>query len=1029
MVPTLVRKKATSLISALVFFLVGAGPLAAQATGTIQGQVTDGTTQRPLSGAQISLVGTQRGGLANSRGQYLILNVPVGTYTVRAEILGFGVQEMVVTVSVGQVTVGDFALSQQAIDLEELVVTGTAGRTQKRAIGNSVTSIRAEAITDFAPVNDMTELLTARAPGLTLMANGGEAGAGSRIRIRGAGSINAGLEPVIFVDGVRIESSLQGTFDSDWGGSQAISPLDAINPDDVESIEVIKGPAAATLYGAEAAGGVIQIITKKGRAGIQGIQWSAQADYGETGWNVVDTPTNYWLCTDANIGSASYPGCHQFSTSQPLEERILTHNPIRDDPATNRTGRNYGMNVSARGGAESYDYYLSFETGEEQGVFYNNFARRTGGRANFGFVPTDRLNFNVNVGYVSTRNRMPLNNNASNGILRNGFRGRAGALNDPWKTGYQGFSPEMSNQYNQQVWGERLTMGVTAHYDPTEWWSNRLTVGLDRDDRTNREFNTIDTTGRCPWGSTVCEGAVHTQFPLTHRYTVDYSGTVNSDLAEGYTSALSAGMQLNSRKQVNNDIWGIGLIANHINLVSQAATTSAGQTRSEQTSLGFFIQEQVGWQDKLYLTAAVRVDDNSAFGEDFSLVVYPKASLSYVITDEDWFQYDLLDQLKLRAAWGQAGNAPAPFSADRTFGTYQTSFQDQTVSYLTFSEYGNPDLKAETGQEFELGFEASMLGGRLGIDATYYYQQTKDALISIPDPPSSGWSGTHLVNIGEIKNTGLEVLINTSPVHTRTVEWNSTLGLTLNANELVSFGRNPDGSAILDEVAFGTFASVQRHREGYPLGGFWAVDVERDHRGRPVLTDGSVTVLDDCTWTPGDSSWSEAQCQEEYMGPMLPTREILWTNTVTLLGNFRLFANLDYKGGHHQWCAMCSINSRFDRNTLEINNPDPTPDQELEILASRSLQTKKWIMPADFIKLRELSLSYTLPQNWAAKAGADRATVTLSGRNLWYTTDYKLREVMYDPEVSFFSLSNFTQLDYASMPMMRTWSLSMRVGF
>jgi len=1029
MVPTRVRTTAVGMLTALAFVLAGAVPLAAQATGTIRGQVTDAATQRPLAGAQISLLGTQRGGLANSSGQYLILNVPVGTYTVRAEIIGFGSQQMDVTVSAAEVAVANFALSQQAIDLEELVVTGTAQRTQKRAIGNSVTSVKTEALTEVAPIQDVTELLTARAPGLTLMGNGGEAGAGSKIRIRGAGSLNATLEPVVYVDGIRIESELQGNQDSSWGGSQASSPLDAINPDDIESIEVIKGPAAATLYGAEAAGGVIQIITKKGRAGIQGIQWTVQTDYGQTDWGVVDTPTNYWLCSDSNISSSSYPGCHQFSTSQPMEERILTMNPIQDDPATNRTGNNYGVNVSARGGAETYNYYLSFENGEEQGVFYNNFARRTGGRANFGFVPTDKLNFNVNVGYVRTRNRMPLNNNASNGILRNGFRGRAGALNDPWKPGYRGFSPELSNSYNEQVWGERLTMGVTANFNPTEWFSNRLTLGLDRDDRTDRQFYTIDTTGGCPWGSTVCNGASYTDFPLVHRWTVDYSGTVNFDFAEDYSSAFSAGMQLNARQRNSSSINGIGLIANNINLVSQAATTSAGQSKSEQTSLGFFVQEQVSYQDKLYVTAAVRVDDNSAFGEDFSLVVYPKASVSYVITDEDWFQYDWLDQLKLRAAWGQAGNAPAPFSADRTFGSSQTSFQDQTVNYLTFGSYGNPDLKAETGQEIEVGFESSLFDGKVGMDVTYYYQQTKDALISIPDPPSSGWSGSHDINIGEIKNTGLEIMVNASPVHTRNVEWNSTAGISFNQNELVSFGRYPDGSAILDEMTFGAFASVQRHREGYPLGGFWSVDVERDANGVPVLTNGSVTLLNSCVWRPSDPSWSKDQCQENYEGPMLPTREIAWTNTLTLFGNWRLFANLDYKGGHQQWSAMNSINARIDRNTKLVNTPNPDPDTYAEIQAALSLQTKKWIMPADFIKLRELSLSYTLPTEWAAKAGADRATITLSGRNLWYTTDYKLREVMYDPEVTFYSLSSFTQLDYASMPMMRHWMLSMRVGF
>jgi hypothetical protein len=207
------------------------------------------------------------------------------------------------------------------------------------------------------------------------------------------------------------------------------------------------------------------------------------------------------------------------------------------------------------------------------------------------------------------------------------------------------------------------------------------------------------------------------------------------------------------------------------------------------------------------------------------------------------------------------------------------------------------------------------------------------------------------------------------------------------------------------------------------------VDVERDADGLPVLTNGEVTVLDNCTWRPSDPNWSRSDCQEKYEGPMLPTRELAWTNTLTLFGNLRLFANIDYKGGHKQWCAMCSINSRIDLNTREVNNPHPTPEEYLEILASKSLQTKKWIQDASFIKLREVSLSYALPSEWAAKARADRVTVTLSGRNLWYTTPYRFREVMYDPEVTFFSLDDFSQLDYASLPMMRTWSLSMRIGF
>ena len=1014
---------------ALIMVFVSAQPLAAQGVN-ISGVVTD-ENGSPLPFANVIMLGTDYGSTTDNNGAYS-LDIPVSVLqtqsgTLAVTFIGYRKSEATVSLSSGDI-IQNFTLEMDSINLDAIVVTGTAGNTQKRAIGNSVVSVKTDELTSVAPIRDMTELLTARSPGLTLMANGGEAGASAKIRIRGAGSLNAGLEPMIFIDGVRIESNLQGSYDSEWGGSKATSPLDIINPQDIESVEIIKGPSAGTLYGAEAAAGVIQIITKRGRpGGIKGTLWTIQTNSGQQAWDIVDTPTNYWLCTEDQIGNPTYPGCDAFSASQPAADRLLSHNPIQDDPVTNRIADNSGITVSARGSSDIFNYYFSFENNNEEGVFYNNFAKRIGGRANLGFVPSQKANVDLSVGYVRTHNRMPWNNNSSNGILRNGFRGRAGAMNDPWKKGYRGFSPELANQYDNQMWNERITMGLKMNYNPTEWLSNRLTLGLDRDDRLNREYTHIDTTGKTPFGSTCADGCNYSQFPLTHRWSVDYSSTLNFDFGENISSATSFGGQLNRRQYHRTRAHGIGLVANNINLVSQAATTSAQETKSEQTSLGFYAQELVGWKEKVYFTAAVRVDDNSAFGQDFSLVVYPKASLSYVISDEDWFRFNFMDQLKLRAAWGQAGNAPAPFSADRTYGTSQTNYQDQTVNYLDFGAYGNPDLKAETGDEIEFGFETSLLAGRVGLDFTYYNQRTRDALISIPDPPSSGWSSSHLINIGEIQNKGLELLVDVSPINNRIIAWSSTIGLSTNKNELISFGRYDDGTPILDEQRFGAFASVQRHREGYPLGGFWAVDVERGSDGQPVLTDEKVTVLNECTWTPGEAGWSKADCQEEYMGPMLPTREISWTNSITLFRNVRIFANLDYKGGHYQWNAINSINSRYDRNTWELNNPNPTAEEELEILASRSLQTKKWIQPADFIKLRELSISYFVPSEWTTRVGARMISLTLSGRNLWYTTDYKYREVMYDPEVTFYDLRGFTQLDYASMPMMRHWDFSVRV--
>ena len=1002
-----------STVAALSVMLSAPATAQQQATGTIRGQVTDAVTMRPLSGVQVSVPGTGRGGLANTSGQFLILNVPAGAFTVRAEMIGYATQEVQVTVAAGEVVTADFHLAQSAMELDAIVVTGTPGQTQKRALGNSVSQFDASAVTDNVPVPNVQQMLQGLTPVLTILTSGCGVGDGSHIQLRGTGSLNAGVEPVVYVDGVRIESGNQR---GDCGSvTHCTSALDFLNPDDIESIEVIKGPAAATLYGAEAAAGVIQIITKKGRAGA-GVQWTASLDAGTSAW-ALPRPVTYWYCTPSNVGSSSYPGCtaEGLRTYHPLDENpnAMRGNPGSNDP--NGAG-NYGVNLSARGGGELFNFFISADKNDEQGVFLNNYSRRLGGRANFGFTPSEKLNVNMNFGYSRTHIRAPLSNNSSNSILRNGMRGRADATYQ-YEVGYRNFGPTLANEWDVETVGERYTVGLTANYTPFKWFTNRLVLGLDNQNRDVTDFTGIDQTGNRPWGSTRSTGYVDIELRPIHNWTLDYSGTVNTDINENVNSALSAGMQVNARKSEVYGVTGEGLVANSLNLVSSAAVNRGSQSYSEQTSLGFYVQEQVGWKNRLFGTAAVRVDDNSAFGSNFSLVVYPKAQLSYVISDEDWFDYSFIDQLKLRGAWGQAGNPPDPFTADRTYTAGASSIGDAVVNLLHPSSYGNPDLKAETGSEVELGFESSLFSGRMGLDFTYYHQNTKDALIAVPNPPSSGFGvavngnpAEHYLNVGSIKNTGIELMLTATPIYTRAVQWDASVALSTNHNELASWGDAP-----LTEISFGEFATVQKHIPGYPMGGFWSTDVVRDASGNPVLdAGGDVTVESD----------------KKYVGPALPTREIGFTNTFTIFDNFRVFANLDYKGGNYQWCAICSIRSRIDRNTLLVNDPNSDPT---EVKVVESLQTRTWIKPADFIKLRELSVTYQLPSSVAESMRFNSASVTLSGRNLWMWTKYKFDQQVGlgspDPEVQFNSLSAFGRTDYAAIPMLRTFAASLRFTF
>lgn len=1052
---THVFKGLRALSATVVLVLAGAMPGQAQATGSIQGTVMSRTG--PLPGIELHLPGTTLFGVTGADGRYQILNVPPGPRAIRATSIGYASADTVVNVISGQAVIVNFDLNRSVITMDEIVVTGTAGAQQKVTLGNSIGTIQAESVVESAPIQNVMELLSARTPGLTLMSSSGQTGSGSNIRIRGAGSLSGGYEPVFYVDGIRIESGLVEAGSTYQGGSA----LDFLNPDDIASIEVLKGPAAATLYGADAANGVIQIITKKGRRGAESVQWTSSIEVGQNEWmESTGDYTTYWRCTTSNQGSNTYPGCKSPSTREwwgkdsngdavlntgiPAKDIIdvgdgtfiIKDNPMFRDPNALRKGNLVDFQVSARGGTGRAGYFLSFNNSREQGVFFNNFSNRQGGRANFDVAVTEKMDLSTSFSYTRTHLKQPLNNNASNSINRNGMRGRARAYNDPWGAGFRGFSPALSNEFNNQNRLERMTIGLTANWIPVEWFRHKLTMGLDKQDYRETTFYAQDTTGRAPWGSPENTGAIYHEIPAIHRWTVDYSGSADFDLNDDLNTVTSVGMQMNARTYRGYFATGEGLVANNLNLVSAAASRTASEQLSEQTSLGFFVQEQFGWKDKVYATAALRVDDNSAFGEDFSLVYYPKASVAWIISEEDFFNFDFADQVKLRLAWGKAGNAPSPFEADRTWTTGQGVAQDALVNTLTVSSYGNPNLKAETGVEWEMGFDASLFEGRAGVEFSYYNQRTKDALVSVPDPGSTGFTGNHAVNIGEIANSGFELMLTGVVVDRPNFMFDAFLTLATNKNELVSF------NGAREEQIFGSFADVQRHREGYPLGAFWAADVERDANGDVVLrrstgeitTDpalGNPTVQGSCRWAPSDPTWDQdAECDDIYMGPSRPTREISTGGTFTLFNNLRIGTQFDYRGGHYQWCAICSINSRVDLNTWDINtggtalNPKVT---EADVEALRSLQTKSHISQADYIKLRELSLTYSIPASLAQYIpGGAQYDITVAGRNLWMWTKY---EGKGDPEVQFNPTSTFTMLDYASTPMTRRISASMRVRF
>ena len=1022
------RKGWLRLALAVGLLASGAPSLAAQGTGTIRGTIVETANRRPLSGAQVVVVGTDRRTITDARGEYTLQDVGTGRVRIRASLIGYENAENTLGVAAGQVARGDFALAASAVSLDAIVVTGTPGATSRRQVPNAITKLDAEEITEKTTVSDVTEILQSRTPGVQILSNAGTPGAAADIRIRGAGSLT-GVRPIVYVDGIRYNDSELGNFGASGAGAtsfstQVTSALSFINPEDIESIEVIKGPAASTLYGAEAAAGVIQIITKKGARGAQRTRWSLKYEYGRNEMTA-DLPNNFTTCDSARIasrvtatGEPVFPGCQNVARGTVLSES----SPILRDPFGLRDGDVSRLNLSVRGGGDRFSYYVGGDMDNEEGVFFNSFNNRRSFRGNFTVNATPRLDFQITTNYVRNHLRLPIGDESAQGLLLGSVRGLVGRV--PAAPGvFPGYAFSVdgarANGYNNQTRSDRTTLGGTVNYRPLEWFRNRLTLGLDL---TNTQAQIIS-----PAGSTDAdfagtpEGLSALRVPRSRFYTMDYVGNVEAQPSEWLRATTSFGTQFIARRTETLFGIGTGLGAPDITTIQNAATTTGSNSFFENNSLGYYVQQELAFNNRIFLTGALRADDNSSFGERFDAIVYPKAGLSWVLSEEPsltrLFEPLRTDQFKFRAAYGQAGRAPDPYSANQTFTVVKVAGPGGTVSGVRTVAFGNPNLEPERGEEYELGFEAGFLDNRLGLDFTYYNKRTDNLLQSISVGPSTGFISGQLTNLGEISNSGVELLLSLVPVRRSGFTWESRFNVSTNRNELVSL--NDEGLQSTGAAFQAYFPGLQVQRVGYPLASFFA----------PVALPDSFIVRSGITFPALDSA--------QYLGSPTPTREIGFGNTFTMFGNVTLFAQLDYKGGHKVFNYKEYHRCRFAGNCERVNDPrnqtDPEFARETSVFAGRGIQgttitsfAAPYVEDADFLKLRDVSVSFAIPQRLLGRTGATGATLTLAGRNL---ATLWTRYSGVDPEVNTYGNRSLVRVDAYAAPQNRRLTAAINLNF
>ncbi len=1021
------RSPLVTLAISICAILTAASPTLAQGTGRLTGIVRTAETGRPLQSAQVNIQGTRIGTLTGPDGRYVIPNVAAGTHELRVTLIGYSQGAARVVARAGETTNTDFSMRETAVALDALVVTGTAAQSRAKELGNSVSSVTARDVA-HAPVTNPENLLGGRIAGLTVLQGNGQPGAGTSVRLRSQTTVSSTTDPLIYVDGIRIYHETIGT---QGGARLGLSPLQDIAAEDIERIEVIKGASAATLYGTEAAGGVIQIFTKRGMAGAA--TWNAEITGGFNNQPPLNIGGDPWeLFT--KCGSEMY-GIGMTTATYGQEIKFV-------DPTCPKSGRwfkNGGVqrySLSVRGGSGAVGYYVSGNYNDENGTLPTQRARLGGLRANLDFAPIENLKVQLNSAIALRNLSFVEDGNSLRGFLLNVGRGYSGNYRGKPED-CAGVPAGVSCFANEHIWldahnktrADRFTTGLMITHETSESITNRLALGWDYDEINNERFQ--------DWGAVLTPKGNYGNSINSHtKLSIDYAGSWVRPVRQELNSTFSWGGQIfrdqNRRTgYYTYDFAGPGVPT----LESGSRWDPPTDINFTQTNAGFFLQELLGYKDRAFLTLGLRVDGNSAFGENFGLQQYPKASFSYILSDHGFWPGNWWETMKLRGAFGYSGKAPGAFDKLRTW----SPVSDDGAPGFTPRDVGNPDVGPERTREIEAGFDASMGHGLLGLEATYYNSRTSQALIGVSQPGSMGGWGTRTENVGMLVAQGFEFQVNGALYRSNFLEWRARANLSFSKNEAQDLdckdvdGDPANGRESCQIVAVRNGAYI---RVGRPVAEYWGYKIlNPGEHATPVRSDSLLPI-----------------------GPVMPTRLLGFSTSFEIAKRFTVEALLEHQGGHYLpnytgyqderrgvWYPCYEI-QKVMANVKATGNQsllDPYTALERARCATNVTgagsnknptghDSNYWIDKADFWKLRSISVSFDLPKAWV-QSYADRATLVLAGRNLLKWTDFQGT----DPEIEDYSdragqgsgAGAYGRREYYNLPPSRSFLATLRVTF
>ncbi len=1018
---------------------------------SLSGAVTDQSGQ-PLSGVSLTVKGTGIGGVTDQNGNFLI-SVQRGA-TLVFSYSGFKTHEL----KVGQAQVLKVVLESEEKELEEVVVTALGIQRDKKSLAYSTQTVQGAKLAEVREVN-VANSLKGRVAGVHVNPSGGGPSGSSYVVIRGSSSLTGSNQPLYVVDGIPIDNSTLGAPQIFGGQRDFGDGIGNINPDDIENMTVLKGPAAAALYGARGAKGVILITTKKGKSGRMNVDFNSnvtfdkinvtpkfQNVYGggyDDDYNSLDHPvvngqeTTQWPSWLLDNWGGKYDGRMISFASWP-ELGEVPYLPRGDENFKKfyRTGSTATNTVGVSGGTENSNFRLSVSDMRNNGIVPNNSMNRQTINLLGGFKVSPKLSVEAKVNYVRQHivnppetgglstsatvalNRMPLFIDLD--WLKDYKRADGSMIN--YKSGSPLNPYWIMNELLANSRRDRVIGYVLAKYKFTDWLTLQARTGTDFYADTRFARIGVKTPGNV-------DGLVTNSDYKVKEENSDILLTASGNLSKDFTGSLSVGANHLNRTTtsliVNGTIFKVpGLY--HISNANKV--TAYNYPTQKEINSGYF-DGQLGYKNFLFLNITGRNDWSSTLGANNYSFFYPSTNLSFVFTDALNLNSSFLSYGKLRASYAQAGADADVYQTKAGYGLSNLSYNGAPFAYIN-GAIPLTDLKNELSRSVEFGTELNFFNNRLGLDFTYYNASTINQITPVQVSGATGFY-SRLINAGEIRNQGVEIFVNANPVINKNFRWDFILNFSRNKSKVISLADGIETLTLLDTYNGGVIEA----RVGEAYGNIVGLPFDRNEAGEIVLDETGG-------WKSASLPKSFGNIQPDWLGGI--------TNTLSFKGwQFSFLVDIRQGGKVYsmtKYNQMASGTGKFteNRDNLIADGVILQPDgkykkSDIVLLAQDYYAVQgPWsdlgeamVVNADYAALREASLSYNLKQVSFLKSSILKsAKLSVVARNILYLyRDPQFKMMGVSPETAFNNTTAAQGVEMASVPTTRSLGFNLSFSF